>query len=126
VRDLNRLYRSEAAMHEMDCDPAGFEWVDCGDADSSIVSLVRKGKSTQAMILVICNFTPVPRANYRVGAPCGGFWREILNTDAGEYGGSQMGNFGGVEAAPLPLHGRSHSLTLTLPPLAACFFKCPA
>jgi 1,4-alpha-glucan branching enzyme len=67
----------------------------------------------------------VPRDNYRIGAPSGGFWQEILNSDAGDYGGSSMGNFGGVEAAPLPLHGRSHSLSLTLPSLAACFFRSP-
>src|SRR5689334_14356520 len=81
VRDLNRLYRSEPALHEMDCDPAGFEWIDCGDADSSIVSLLRKSRSSATKTLVVCNFTPVPRENYRVGAPGGGFWREILNTD---------------------------------------------
>ena len=123
VRDVNRLYRSEPALHEMDCDPAGFEWIDCGDADSSVVSLIRKGKSTSAIILVICNFTPVPRTNYRLGAPRGGFWQEVLNSNAGEYGGSGAGNFGGVEAAPVALHGRPYSLTLTLPPLSVLFFK---
>jgi 1,4-alpha-glucan branching enzyme len=123
VRDLNRLYRNEPALHEMDCDPAGFEWIDCGDADSSVISLIRKGKSTSVIILVVCNFTPVPRQNYRLGAPRGGFWREVLNSDAALYGGSNMGNTGGVEAAPLSLHGRSHSLTIILPPLSACFFK---
>jgi 1,4-alpha-glucan branching enzyme len=123
VRDINRLYRSEPALHELDCDPAGFEWIDCGDADSSVVSLIRKGRSTSTIILVICNFTPVPRANYRVGAPRGGFWREVLNSDAGEYGGSGMGNLGGQEAAPITLHGRPYSLTLTLPPLSVSFLN---
>jgi 1,4-alpha-glucan branching enzyme len=123
VRHLNQLYRSEPALHEMDCDPGGFEWVDCGDADSSVVSLIRKAKSVSSVVLAVCNFTPVPRQNYRVGAPRGGLWQEIANSDAGEYGGSNMGNFGGLEAAPVPLHGRPHSLTLTLPPLSVSFFR---
>jgi len=123
VTELNRLYRSEPALHELDCHPAGFEWIDCHDAASSVVSLIRKGKSTDDIVLVACNFTPVPRHNYRVGAPRGGFWREILNSDARDYGGSGQGNLGGVEAVPIGLHGRPYSLTLTLPPLAAVFFK---
>jgi 1,4-alpha-glucan branching enzyme len=123
VEDLNRLYRSEAALYEMDCDPAGFEWIDCDDADSSTVTLIRKGKSNSTIILVVCNFTPVPRYSYRLGSPRSGFWQEILNGDAGEYGGSNMGNLGGVETVPVPLHGRPHSLTITLPPLSVSFFK---
>ena len=123
VEDLNRLYRSEPALHEMDCDPAGFEWIDCDDADSSTVTLIRKGKSSSTIILVVCNFTPVPRYSYRLGSPRSGFWQEILNSDAGEYGGSNMGNLGGVETVPVPLHGRPHSLTITLPPLSVSFFK---
>jgi 1,4-alpha-glucan branching enzyme len=123
VTELNRLYRSEPALHELDCHPAGFEWIDCHDAASSVVSLIRKGKSTDDIVLVACNFTSVPRHNYRVGAPRGGFWREILNSDARDYGGSGQGNLGGVEAVPIGLHGRPYSLTLTLPPLAAVFFK---
>lgn len=123
VADLNWLYRREPALHELDCDPAGFEWIDCNDADSSVLSWIRKGRSSSDVILIVCNFTPVPRQNYRVGAPRGGLWKEVLNSDAGDYGGSNRGNFGGVEAVPIPLHGRLHSLTLTLPPLAASFFK---
>jgi 1,4-alpha-glucan branching enzyme len=123
VRELNRFYKNEPAMYEGDCDPAGFEWIDCSDADSSVVSLIRKGRTTRTIVLAICNFTPVPRYSYRVGAPLGGYWREVLNSDAGEYGGGNMGNFGGVEAAPIALHGRSHSLTVTLPPLSALFLK---
>jgi len=123
VADLNQLYRSEPALHQLDCDPAGFEWIDCLDAESSIISLLRKGKSTGDLVLAVCNFTPVPRLNYLVGAPRGGFWRELLNSDAAQYGGSSLGNLGGVEAAPMPLHGRTHSLALTLPPLSALFFK---
>jgi 1,4-alpha-glucan branching enzyme len=123
VQDLNRLYRSEPALHEMDCDPRGFEWIDCDDADSSTVTLIRKGKSSSTIILVVCNFTPVPRYSYRLGSPRSGSWQEILNSDAGEYGGSNMGNLGGVETVPVPLHGRPYSLTITLPPLSVSFFK---
>jgi 1,4-alpha-glucan branching enzyme len=123
VEDLNRYYRGEPALYELDCDPAGFEWIDCGDAEGSVVSLIRKGKSTSTLVLVVCNFTPVPRQGYRVGAPRGGFWREVLNSDAGEYGGSGMGNHGGVDAAAEAHHGRPCSLALTLPPLAVLFFS---
>ena len=123
VADLNHLYRSEAALYELDIDPAGFEWVDCNDAESSVISLLRKGATTQDLVLVVCNFTPVPRTNYRIGAPRGGYWREVLNSDAPIYGGGGWGNLGGVDAAPIALHGRSHSLTLTLPALSAVFFK---
>jgi 1,4-alpha-glucan branching enzyme len=125
VTDLNRLYRQEPALHERDLDPAGFEWVDCRDAESSVVSLLRKGKSTDDEILIVCNFTPIPRPNYRIGASRGGFWKEVLNSDATQYGGSGWGNLGGIDAVPIPLHGRVHSITLTLPPLAALFFKHP-
>jgi 1,4-alpha-glucan branching enzyme len=121
THDLNWLYRSEPALHEMDCNPAGFEWIDCDDPDSSVVSLLRKGKSSATMIIIVCNFTPVPRYNYRLGSPRGGFWQERLNSDASEYGGSNMGNLGGVEAVPVGLHGRPYSLTITLPPLSVTF-----
>ena len=121
IRDFNRLYRSEPALHELDCEPAGFEWIDCGDAESSVVSLIRKGKSTANLVLMVCNFTPVPRQEYRIGAPHGGFWREALNSDATEYGGSGMGNRGGVDADAWPQHGRPFSLPLTLPPLSVLF-----
>jgi 1,4-alpha-glucan branching enzyme len=123
VRDLNWFYRREPALHELDFSPAGFEWIDCNDSDSSVVSLLRKGHSTDDLVLVVCNFTPVPHQNYRVGAPRGGVWREALNSDASVYGGSSMGNLGGVEAAPVPLHNRSHMLTMTLPPLSTIFLK---
>jgi 1,4-alpha-glucan branching enzyme len=123
LSDLNHVYKSEPAMHEWDCEPAGFEWIDCGDANNSVVSLIRRGKSTSTIILVICNFTPVPRLDYRIGAPRGGHWREVLNSDAGAYGGGNMGNSGGAEAIPSSLHGRPFSLTVTLPPLAVLFFK---
>jgi 1,4-alpha-glucan branching enzyme len=123
VEDLNRLYRSEPALHELDFEPAGFGWIDANDWESSVVSLLRKGRSSDDLVLAAFNFTPVPRHNYQVGVPRGGFWQEILNSDATEYWGSGRGNFGGIDAVPVPAHGRNHSLTLTLPPLGAVFFK---
>jgi 1,4-alpha-glucan branching enzyme len=123
VEQLNRLYASEPALHELDTDPHGFEWIDCNDSVASTISLVRKGKSSTQQIVVVCNFTPVPRIGYRLGVPAGGFWRELLNSDAKEYGGSGMGNLGGVMAEKQEVHGRPYSLNLTLPPLAAVFLK---
>jgi 1,4-alpha-glucan branching enzyme len=122
VGTLNWLYRSEPALNELDAEAGGFEWLDCNDAERSTLSWLRFGAGCGKVVLVACNFTPVPRHNVRVGAPRGGFWQEILNSDAREYGGSGQGNFGGVEAAPLPWQGQSHSLTITLPPLAAVAF----
>ena len=110
-------------MHWFDNDPRGFEWVDCNDAQTSVISLLRKGQSPEDVILGVFNFTPVPRVAYQVGVPAGGYWRELLNSDAKEYGGSGMGNLGGVEAKAEPKHGRPYSLPLTLPPLGALFFK---
>jgi len=123
MKDLNRLYRSERALHELDFESAGFEWIDCNDSEHSVLSLLRKARSTDERVIVVCNFTPVPRFNYRVGAPSGGYWREILNSDAHDYGGSGHGNLGGVEAAPIPAHGRPYSLNLVLPHLGTVFFK---
>ena len=123
LRDLNHFYRNEPAMYELDFEHAGFEWVDFCDWEKSIVSFIRKGKSTKDIVLAVYNFTPVPRYNYRIGVPRGGFWKEVLNSDAKVYGGSDHGNFGGVVASPIPSHGREHSLSLTLPPLGALFFK---
>ncbi len=123
VRDLNTFYRGEPAMHERDCDPSGFEWVDCRDSDTSVVSLLRKAKDPNDCVLAVFNFTPVPRYNYQVGVPHGGRWAEVLNSDAPLYGGGGQGNFGGVEAAPIPRHGRDHLLTITLPPLGMAAFK---
>jgi 1,4-alpha-glucan branching enzyme len=123
VRDLNTLYRGAPSMHELDDDPSGFEWIDCNDHALSVVSFLRLGSAPAERTLFVCNFTPVPRHNYRVGAPLGGLWRERLNSDATLYGGSGQGNFGGVEAAPLPRFGRPHSLTITLPPLAVVAFR---
>jgi 1,4-alpha-glucan branching enzyme len=124
VADLNRLYTSEPAMHEGDCKPGGFEWVDCSDGIASVIDFLRKGLSGPR-ILVACNFTPVPREGYRIGVPSPGFWREVLNSDAADYGGSGIGNRGGLEAEEQPWHGHPYSLMLTLPPLAAVFFREP-
>ncbi len=123
VKDLNHLYRAEPALHELDFDAQGFEWIDSNDWEQSVISFLRKGKTADEIILQVCNFTPVPKYQYRVGVPRSGFWREILNSDAAVYGGSGNGNFGGVEAAPIPAHGRHHSLTLNLPPLGVLFLK---
>ncbi|WP_317297300.1 1,4-alpha-glucan branching protein GlgB [Methanoculleus nereidis] len=122
VADLNRLYRREPALHERDADPAGFEWVDFSDVEKSIVSYLRRGLSAEDVVLVVCNCTPVPRYGYRVGVPFGGFWKEVLNSDAVEYGGSGVGNLGGVEAERVLVHGRPWSLPLTLPPFGAVIF----
>jgi 1,4-alpha-glucan branching enzyme len=124
VRDLNAAYRGEPALHVTDCHSEGFEWIDTGDAANSVISFLRRGGGAPTL-LVICNFTPVPRHNYRVGVPSGGFWREILNSDATAYGGSGQGNLGGIDAAPVPANGRYHSLNTTLPPLALVVFRGP-
>ncbi|MFO7276276.1 MAG: 1,4-alpha-glucan branching protein GlgB [Pseudomonadota bacterium] len=122
VRDLNAFYRATPSLHEIDFAPEGFEWIDANDAENSVLTFLRKGRDGD-LTLVVCNFTPVVRENYRVGVPRGGFWRECLNSDAREYGGSGQGNLGGVEASPLPFHGRFHSLSLRLPPLGVLFLK---
>ena len=121
VKDLNALYRKEPALYELEFTQAGFEWVDIGDWESSIISFIRKNRANDKEILVICNCTPVPRYGYRVGVPRGGMWKEVLNSDSKEYGGSGHGNFGRVNAESVPCHGRKYSLTLTLPPLGVLF-----
>ena len=123
IHDMNRIYRSEPALHALDFSPAGFEWVDLGNAEMSVIAFLRKADGG-APLLVICNFTPVARSNFLVGVPSRGFWREILNTDAREYGGSGWGNFGGVESAPVGAHGRLESVNLSLPPLATLVLRC--
>jgi 1,4-alpha-glucan branching enzyme len=123
VQDLNRLYRAEPALHELDFDPAGFEWVDCNDSVLSTLSLIRRGRTTKTTVLVVCNFTPTTHTTYHVGVPHGGLWREVLNSDSTYYWGSGQGNAGAVEARPIPVHGRSHSLTIILPPLAVVYFR---
>jgi 1,4-alpha-glucan branching enzyme len=120
VEDLNKAYRDLPALHEQDMSPDGFEWIDCCDTENSIVSLMRRSKSGDVVVVVL-NFTPQPRYNYQIGVPRGGHWKEVLNSDAPLYGGSAQGNMGGVDATPIPLHGRRWSVTLTLPPLGAVF-----
>ena len=117
VGDLNRLYRSKDALHEGDFDPAGFEWVDCADARQSTISFLRRAPSTEDVALAVFNFTPVPRNDYRVGLPRGGFWSELLSSDAARFGGSGVGNGEGRESERVPFHGRPWSVRLSLPPL---------
>ncbi len=126
VEDLNQFYRREPALYEKDFSAEGFAWVDFHDIDHSIIAYLRRGREPEETILVVVNFTPVLHQNYRVGVPVSGFWREILNSDAPDYGGSGQGNLGGVEAFPIPAHGHYFSLNLTLPPLGIVFFKHPA
>jgi len=121
VEDINRLYRELPALHEYDCDPRGFEWIDANDSDHSVASFLRKGQEQDEVLLAVFNFTPVPRYGYRLGVPVGGFWEELANSDAADYGGSGQGNLGGVQAQQLGSHGRPFSVSLTLPPLSAVF-----
>jgi 1,4-alpha-glucan branching enzyme len=123
IQDLNRLYASRPALHELDCESRGFEWIDCADAAGSILSFLRRGENPGQMMLIVCNFTPVVRFDYRVGVPARGFWQEALNSDAPIYGGGGQGNLGGQDAGPEPFHGRPYSLKLTLPPLGIVFFE---
>lgn len=123
VADLNRFYQSEPALYSLDFDPVGFQWIDCNDSQQSSLSLLRRGNSPQDTLLIACNFTPVPRHGYRIGAPAKGPWIEVLNSDALEYGGSGQGNLGRVESTSLPFHGLPYSMVVTLPPLAITYFK---
>ncbi|NOY61024.1 MAG: 1,4-alpha-glucan branching protein GlgB, partial [Calditrichaeota bacterium] len=123
VRDLNHLYSSEPALHALDFDPAGFEWIDFLDSENSIISFLRKSKDPKDMLIFVCNFTPVYRENYRIGVPYLIHYKEILNTDSKNYWGSNKGNFGGLDSEPISWHGRPFSLNLKIPPLATMIFK---
>ncbi|NNG03544.1 MAG: 1,4-alpha-glucan branching protein GlgB [Inquilinus sp.] len=123
VRDLNRLYRATPALHRLDCDPGGFEWIDNQDAENSVLSYLRRGPGGEKPVVVVCNFTPTPRHPCRIGVPQGGIWRELINTDATDYGGSGLGNLGTVTAEPVESHGRPHSLVLSLPPLGTLILQ---
>jgi 1,4-alpha-glucan branching enzyme len=123
VRDLNEVYRREPAFWQRDATYEGFEWIDFNDAENSVLSFLRHGDDPADDLLVVCNFTPVPRHGYRIGVPTDGFYREILNSDAGFYGGSNVGNEGGVRSQPAQAHGRPYSLELTLPPLGLLVMK---
>jgi 1,4-alpha-glucan branching enzyme len=122
VRDLNQLYRSTPALHCLDCEAEGFHWIDAANAAESIISYMRRGRDPLELAVIVCNFTPIPRAGYRIGVPRAGRYRERINTDAMEYGGSGVGNAGEVHAEPHPMHGQPYSLSLHLPPLGALIF----
>lgn len=123
VKDLNAVYSRESALHQVDFSYSGFEWIDFQDAPNSVISFIRKSANGSDKIIVVCNFTPVPRRNYRVGVPDVGTYLEILNSDSEFYNGSNMGNAGAITAEAIPQHGREFSINLTLPPLAAIFLK---
>jgi 1,4-alpha-glucan branching enzyme len=118
VRDLNRLYVGTPALYQVDFSPTGFEWIDCSDTEQSVLAFLRRGTDPDDFLVVVCNFTPLPRHGYRIGVPGPGHYREIMNSDAGDYGGSGVGNLGAVNAEAVKAHGRPWSLNLTLPPLA--------
>jgi len=123
VRDLNQVYRQEASLFEVDFDGTGFSWIDCQDNENSVVSFLRRARDPRNFTVVLVNFTPVPRPAYRIGVPAAGWYREILNSDAGIYGGSNMGNSGGVQTQPIPSHGFDQSLSLVVPPLGFLMLK---
>ncbi len=123
VQDLNGLYRSQPALHQLDFDPRGFQWIDCNNWEGSTVAFLRRARDPEDFLLLVCNFTPVVRSGYRIGVPRGGFYRELLNTDAEIYGGSNVGNGGGVMADAIPYHGHPYSLQVTVPPLAALVLR---
>ncbi len=122
VRDLNHLYRSTPALYRLDCEPEGFRWIDVANAAESVISYLRRGRAPEELAIVVCNFTPVPRGNYRIGVPRPGRYRECINTDAWEYGGSGIGNAGEVHAEMHPMHGHPYSVCLNLPPLGTLIF----
>jgi 1,4-alpha-glucan branching enzyme len=121
VRDLNDLYRNTPALYALDFDPEGFRWVVGDDRENSVIAFLRSDGAADGVVLVVCNFTPVPRSNYRIGVPRSGCWREALNSDAGSYGGSGLTGRGSYRSAPLPSHGHYHSVCMTLPPLAVVY-----
>jgi 1,4-alpha-glucan branching enzyme len=123
IKDLNSFYRAEPALWQQDFSAGGFEWIDCEDADNSVLAFLRKDVTGRRIVLAIVNFTPVPRPSYQLGVPRGGYWQEVLNSDALLYGGSGQGNLGGVQAAPTGMHGRYHSVSLALPPLAVIVLR---
>jgi 1,4-alpha-glucan branching enzyme len=123
VRDINTFLRGEPALYQQDFEPAGFEWIDCHDSQQSVLSFLRRGRDPEDVLACVCNFTPVPRHNYRIGVPRAGYWEEVLNSDATIYGGSGQGNLGGAEATPVAAFGRYYSLNVMLPPLAIVAFR---
>jgi 1,4-alpha-glucan branching enzyme len=123
VQDLNHAYQRERSLHEIDFEPAGFRWIDCNDNENSVVSMIRRARDPRDFTVIVANFTPVPRPGYRIGVPEGGWYREMLNSDGEMYGGSNMGNAGGVNAEPLPRHGFDWSISMAVPPLGFVLLK---
>jgi 1,4-alpha-glucan branching enzyme len=123
IGDLNRVYRTVPALHQRDCEADGFQWLVGDDADNSVIAWLRRGDHRDHAVVVVCNFTPVPRIGYRIGVPEPGLYREAINTDSAVYGGSNMGNGGAVPSEPIASHGHEHSLKLTLPPLATLILE---
>jgi 1,4-alpha-glucan branching enzyme len=123
VRDLNRVYREEASLFEVDFEGAGFAWIDCQDNENSVVSFLRRAHDPGNCTVILVNFTPVPRVAYRIGVPEAGYYRELLNSDAAIYGGGNMGNGGGVHTEPLASHGFEQSISVTVPPLGFLLLK---
>src|SRR5262249_23620727 len=123
IGELNHLYRTEAPLHEVDDDYSGFDWIDFRDADASIIAFLRWSRDRSQFLVVVGNFTPVPRTNYRIGVPRQGLYYELLNTDGEKFGGSNMGNGGSAVAGPVSFHGHPASLSLTLPPLGVLVLK---
>ena len=123
VRDLNRVYRRESALHVRDCEPSGFRWLIGDDRANSVFAYLRIGADDDVPVLVVCNMTPTPRLGYRIGVPRPGAWHEIMNTDSQFYGGSNIGNEGTVHALAHASHGESQSITLALPPLSTIMFR---
>jgi 1,4-alpha-glucan branching enzyme len=123
VQDLNHVYRREPSLHEVDFDDGGFSWIDCEDTTNSVVSMIRRARNPADFTIIVTNFTPVPRPDYRVGVPEPGYYRELLNSDGARYGGSNSGNAGGAESAPHPMHRFAQSLSLTIPPLGFVLLK---
>ena len=123
MADLNRLVREQPALHEVDFDHTGFEWIDCSDFEGSVVSFIRRAHDPADFVVVAINFTPVPRDGYVIGVPEPGAYVELLNSDAEMYGGSNLGNAGVIPSEPNPAHGRPHRLSLVLPPLACLILK---
>jgi 1,4-alpha-glucan branching enzyme len=123
LQDLNRLHREEPALHQVDFDWPGFQWINFNDTEQSVIAFLRRGRDSDDPVLCLGNFTPVPRHGYRVGVPRAGQYRELLNSDAAIYGGGNVGNSGKVAADPIPWHGQPYSVSLTLPPLGILFLK---
>jgi 1,4-alpha-glucan branching enzyme len=123
VRDLNRIYRATPALWEIDFEPDGFRWLEPNDAANNVLAFARLGRDRERPLVVVCNFSPVPRYGYRVGMPRAGHWREVLNTDAPVYGGSGVGNLGAVEAEAVAWHDQPYSAELTLPPLGVIWLS---